>query len=128
MDTSTQTDIVYCCHMHEDLPNIPEKRSAATSTCIENDDDDEIASRKRKDEILKDDKKLYLMFERIKDDEEDQGSSYLYRNSGERCTYYYKTEDRESKSDLSSLNDNHMSPMVLSTSSIDVSIVWLLKF
>lgn len=118
VDISTQTEIVYCCHMHEDLPNIPEKRSAATSTCIE-DEDEEMPSRKRKDEILKDDKKLYLMFDRSKDDSEDQGSSYLYRGNGERCTYYYKTEDRESKSDLSSLNDNHMSPMILSTSSLD---------
>ena len=124
VDSSTQTDTIYCCHKHQEgeySPKIPEKHSVATSTCIE-DEDDESATRKRKEEILKDDKKLYLMFG--KDETDDQKSCYLYRRSdGEKCTYYYsKSEDRESKSDLSSFNDNKMSPMMLSTSSLDVSI------
>ena len=109
VETFTQTEFQFCCHIHNE-PNIPQRHSVATSTCIEEDDD--LATRKRKDEILKDDKKLYLMFGQ-KDDSDD---SYFRNN--ERCAYYYKTEDRDSKSDLS-YNGNNMSPMVLSTSSLD---------
>ena len=95
----------------------------------EDDDDDDDGdgdgvgrSIRRGGNILKNDKKLYLMYDKNRIITETDGKEqpvYFVRSNGERCKYFYRAED--SKSDVSSPNENNTpSPMLLSTSSLDV--------
>lgn len=99
---------------------VPEKHTISTSTCTEGilEDDVDEGSAKR-GEILKDDKKLYLIFDKSRTKADTKEPVYFVRSNGERCKYFYRAED--SKSDVSSPNENTPSPMILSTSSLDVS-------
>ncbi|KAL0279827.1 UNVERIFIED_CONTAM: hypothetical protein PYX00_001306 [Menopon gallinae] len=116
IDCGTQTDSTCQCYINSKL-NISSRHSVATSTYFVDDEEEDCPKEKVK--ILEDDKKLYLMFD--KNDEEDSKKPvHFIKSNGDRCTYFYRKED--SKSDLSSPNDNPASPMVLSTSSLDEDV------
>lgn len=115
IDCGTQTDITCQCYSNSKI-NISSRHSVATNTYLM--DEEEEDGPKEKVKILEDDKKLYLMFNK-NEEEESRKPVHFIKSNGDRCTYFYRKED--SKSDLSSANDNVASPMVLSTSSLDVS-------
>lgn len=122
VDCGTQTDLTCSCSSEADMRSVSDKHTISTSTCtegiVEGCDEDEEKSG-TKGERLTDNKKVYLMFDKNRTEVDANEPVYLVKRNGERWTYFYRAED--SKSEGSSPNENIPSPMVLSTSSLDVS-------